>query len=212
MARDSFVSRLPDSSRLPRCRVEIGPLERWMVDWWHQSVQPKLSIENERADSNWCWKLFTSFNQHNWFGRPEGFAISLRAGREWDQTRKQLLPIALLQMRGEVALPESPHTTCVYVEYMSTLPRDLLPTEKNVRLVGQSTLDIAIVRAFQNGSNGRTALGIGPRKRRELEEWYSRSCRMTRSRHPELYDKLVMLHTPRSAEIAYDTLNFLRVD
>lgn len=196
-----FLRWLPQRRGDEPVAVHVRPISAEIADWWHDNVQPAINEVPGRADAGWSWPLFTAWN--GWTEPPallpQGFAVCLEPGDQGtDEHATQ--PIALVQVVARFPFVLNRQQHAVLLHYFSTIPRELLG-QKSPRLVGQASVDIAVVRALQE-AGGRMVAPVNTRFAARLIEWYLGECGLIRS--PT--EQPCCHHDPASAETGYNRM------
>ncbi len=212
--RAEFVQRLPECRGGEYLRVRVQELSKDIVDWWHKCVQPTIDQDTSRADAGWAWPFITAFNR--WTEPPnllpEGFALCVNCGTaDMSFTSGAGYPVALIQTVSRIPFIEDRRQYSMLLQYLSTIPRQLLPSEAAARLVGVGALDISLVRTLQLGYSGRMMLRIGEKDRSRLARWCTHTCGMVAAEQGGQTVEGCFVHRPDTAMRAYSRLQHLRL-
>lgn len=184
-----------------------------VADWWHSNIQPVITRDKSRADNEWSWPLICSLHDITIGNgaRYQTYAVCLREnGGASCPIDAVGMPIALVHTLAPCPSGIA-FEGAMLILHLSTIPKELLPNNSPVRLVGSSAMDLAIVRAMQMGFGGQVLLMVGEKDRERLLTWYQDRCGMRLApARPDL-GWPCLVHTALTANAAYARLNQFRL-
>lgn len=207
----SCVNCLPCANlRPPPIPVTVREISPEIASWWDANVQPEINKDLSRADTGWFWQYITSFNEHSvpLVQRPMGLAICLQIP-DTTATLPYGRPIGLVQLLRKYAYVADTAFHCIHVQFLSTIPRQLLPAPYEARLTGQALVDIAIVQSLLHNYQGRVSSTVVKDLRR-LTHWHTSSCGMHFCQEVSTPGTHWFAHDLGTARRAYDKLKSFR--